>query len=561
MDLNRPSKAGGLLGAFIDKMKDEEYRTETFYPALLDLGYDLAPGTGEVRSGMRADKAFGRAAGHMQGGEYIPAMADYAEGAAEWLGAIPALGVALSAPMDLARAGKKLFAGGKKGLLQPDIPYSPAGTPTSNTFTAADVMAVADQSNKKTDIEKYGSQRHWDKTKDRPARPPYSKSAMARSGLEDWETYKNTDAFESRYSKNPPISLYEGMESKPALSESDLPNLERYEAAKGAKARTADALVNKELREKLIDSAFRGQAIMGGKRWYPTNELYQYYIQELGEEAGKAKFIRDINIQAASSSNVKMQDLPRVASWYQYQAAQGMPITPPPKGSGFGAQYSANQHAPTVKKYLETGQMDEFGNPKRATFTQNLLGRESQVTIDKHNMRAIGMLSGDPRFMKTTVEISEKQARKYRDMGFDVGERQKKHGKTGKMETIYTIQPQKEFDKGNLEMSEAQQTPILWEEAPANNEYKYLEELQQSIAKELNMTPAEFQENLWIGAGQMTGLGSPPERAIDTIEKRVRYTAERLGADPEEVMRAYVRGDIPLAQRQDMMEQYGGLLG
>ena len=112
MDLNRPSRSGGLLGAFIDKMKDEEYRTETFYPALLDLGYDLAPGTGEIRSGIRADKAFGRAAGHMQGGEYIPAMADYAEGAAEWLGAIPALGVALSAPMDLARAGKKIFAGG-----------------------------------------------------------------------------------------------------------------------------------------------------------------------------------------------------------------------------------------------------------------------------------------------------------------------------------------------------------------------------------------------------------------------------------------------------------------
>ena len=172
------------------------------------------------------------------------------------------------------------------------------------------------------------------------------------------------------------------------------------------------------------------------------------------------------------------------------------------------------------------------------------------------------MLSGDPRFLKTKVEISDTQAQKYRDMGIDVSVRDKVHGKTGEIEKIYEFRPQDAAKKGLLPMEDAQQTPILWAEAAdKNNEYKYLEEMQQSIAKELNMTPAEFQENLWIGAGQMTGLGSPPERAIDTIEKRVRYTAERLGADPEEVMRAYVRGDIPLAQRQDMMQQYGGLLG
>ena len=74
------------------------------------------------------------------------------------------------------------------------------------------------------------------------------------------------------------------------------------------------------------------------------------------------------------------------------------------------------------------------------------------------------------------------------------------------------------------------------------------------------MTPAEFQEATWLGAGGMTGLESPPETAIETIQKRVKYTADMLGKDPEMVMRQYIRGEIPLAQMDDMMTTYGGLL-
>ena len=76
----------------------------------------------------------------------------------------------------------------------------------------------------------------------------------------------------------------------------------------------------------------------------------------------------------------------------------------------------------------------------------------------------------------------------------------------------------------------------------------------------MGMTPAEFQEATWLRGRRYDKIRSPPETAIETIQKRVKYTADMLGKDPEMVMRQYIRGEIPLAQMDDMMTTYGGLL-
>tara|TARA_R100000306_G_C4350001_1_gene129618 strand:- start:83 stop:316 length:234 start_codon:yes stop_codon:yes gene_type:complete len=76
----------------------------------------------------------------------------------------------------------------------------------------------------------------------------------------------------------------------------------------------------------------------------------------------------------------------------------------------------------------------------------------------------------------------------------------------------------------------------------------------------MGLTAAEFQASLWFGAESMTGVESPAERMIDTIEKRVRYAAEQLGVEPKIIFEQYIKGEIPLAQMQDMQSQYGGLL-
>ena len=109
-------------------------------------------------------------------------------------------------------------------------------------------------------------------------------------------------------------------------------------------------------------------------------------------------------------------------------------------------------------------------------------------------------------------------------------------------------------------MMQATQMPILWVEAPEENEYQAYEQFRRRLAKKMGLTPAEFQASLWFGAESMTGVERPAERMIDTIEKRVRYTADQLGVDPEIIFEQYLKGEIPLAQRGDMQSQYGGLL-
>ena len=116
-------------------------------------------------------------------------------------------------------------------------------------------------------------------------------------------------------------------------------------------------------------------------------------------------------------------------------------------------------------------------------------------------------------------------------------------------------------EDGELTMKEALKKPVYWDGAPKETEYALLEQYGQRIAKSLGMTPPRFQEALWLGAGKLTGLQSPPEPFIRTLEKRVKFTAEQLGADPETVLRQYVRGEIPLADvGEDQESKYGGLL-
>ena len=95
-------------------------------------------------------------------------------------------------------------------------------------------------------------------------------------------------------------------------------------------------------------------------------------------------------------------------------------------------------------------------------------------------------------------------------------------------------------------MEDALNQPTYWEAKPRENEYAAYEDWQRFQAAKKGMTPAEYQSSMWIGAGDLTGLQSPPEPFLRTMERRIQYTAQRLGLPPQEVMRRHVRGEIPL---------------
>lgn len=228
---------------------------------------------------------------------------------------------------------------------------------------------------------------------------------------------------------------------------------------------------------------------------------------------------------ASTSPQSTVPDNVRTGSYYYYLDRTGQPLPETPaEGYGNLAQRLHRQNVQNV----QAGGMDPMQNPKPVSFTENLLGNEQPVTIDTHNFRLLGMASKDPRFLETSIK--------------------KPTGRTlpnGKDE-YYTVRPRAMYDSGQLSMEDALKDPTLWASAPNPNEYRAYEAYQQKMANKMGMTPAEFQEKMWVGGGKTTGLGSPPETFLRTVAKRVAYTAAQLKVSPDEVLQKFVRGEIPL---------------
>lgn len=395
-----------------------------------------------------------------------------------------------------------------------------------------------------------------------------SPSMVYGSDLNPDGSYKNPKSFEARYAANPAAfgpSFYEGLKSGPAMP--DYPPIpERYDPnlprRRGVPSEMTKAFKKRGLRQKMMEFAKQGKAMMGDNRWYHTGPLYQLYVKELGPEMGGEKFAQDMKMLAATSAGNTLPQNVKTSSYYQYRNAMGLGQQIPPKGSGYGHK-TQHIHLKAVNDILDSGDLDYMGNPKRATFAGNLIGNESQVTIDKHNFRMLAMLSQDKDFLnQKSTEIGQSDegsppptfVKQLKKKGVEIDS----FSKGGK--TFYRMNPKAEVEKGTISMNFAAKHPIFWREAPKENEYAAYEKFQQDMAAEMGMTPAEFQEATWLGAGGMTGLESPPETAIETIQKRVKYTAEKLGMDPNVVLKQYIRGEIPLAQMQTMQQQYGGLI-
>ena len=223
---------------------------------------------------------------------------------------------------------------------------------------------------------------------------------------------------------------------------------------------------------------------------------------------------------SASSPGMRIPDNIRTGSYYNYLVANGL-LIPEKPAPGYGAK-TQNLHVQNVRNLLENDGWNVFQNPKPASFSGNLQGNQHNVTVDTHNFRLPGILSRDPRMLATSVS-------------------------TGKDMPI--LRPQEWHATGALSMDDAVKRPVMWDSEPRANEYGYYENWQRAQAKKLGITPAQYQASMWVGAGDDTGLGSPPEAFLRTFEARVKYTADRLGVSPDRVLRQVVAGKTPLLAR------------
>jgi hypothetical protein len=308
--------------------------------------------------------------------------------------------------------------------------------------------------------------------------------------------------------------------------------LDRYVPPRGISARMQDALENPAVHEGLADSMRSGAGVSD---WYHTEPVRQEFLKTMGPEEGENAFKRFMDIVAATSPRSDVPTNVRNASYYY---AGGDPAKANPYPYGHVAQ---NLHKQNVTNLNERGGWDVMQNPKPASFAENLRGNLEPVTVDTHAFRNIGMRTGDPRFLETSISQLANDPSEL-SMARRLGEIKQKDGKT-----VVTYRPQQLVKEGKLTMEEAQKIPSFWTAKPKDNEYGAAEQLFRDVGKKVGMRPADAQAAAWAGGGDMTGLGTVGTHTFpELMNERITFTAKMRGEDPKKVLNDFITGKKPL---------------
>jgi hypothetical protein len=82
--------------------------------------------------------------------------------------------------------------------------------------------------------------------------------------------------------------------------------------------------------------------------------------------------------------------------------------------------------------------------------------------------------------------------------------------------------------------------------APPQTGYGFIERLEQAEASKLGLTPAQYQASAWIGGANQTGVRSSLVPWLDSFEARVALSAEKWGITKDEMLKRFIRGELPL---------------
>jgi hypothetical protein len=313
----------------------------------------------------------------------------------------------------------------------------------------------------------------------------------------------------------------------PAVQQSDLSRIDPNAGLrKGLPQHIIDATTDPDMRAKLRTVAEAGLRA-GGAYWYNAEPLRLAFVSELGPAEGNAAFTQYMRTIGAVSAGSDVGQNIRTASYYNIRERQGRPVqSVEDLVSPYGHKMQNTQFG-AYSDIAGGNPLDPEMRPKRASFDANLSGNQQPVTVDKHNMRLIGMLSQNPEFLNTTIEADVN----YPSIGIKKGDK---------------INFRDAVKSGRITMDQALQIPQAWKDVPAANHYAALEGFQQSLANEMGISPAQLQAALWVGGGRVTGLRSLPTSFMGAVESRLQRTAAERGGTPTKALLDFVRGKKPL---------------
>ena len=315
-----------------------------------------------------------------------------------------------------------------------------------------------------------------------------------------------------------PLFDYSRLSEVPKVPQFDL---KRNEPARGVTERVQDLMKNKLVRGRMLKTLKEGLDL-GGANWYNTDPLRDEFMKVLGKDHGDAAHRRYMEYVAATSPRSEVGTNARNASYYFHRERSGAGVPEVgeqnPQPYGHMAQRLHQQNAQNVV----AGGWDSTVNPKVASFVENLHGNQQPATIDTHAFRLPAIHAKDPRFLNAAF-------RKDQD---------------SPPENIRSA-----VESGAMKMKDVR--PAHWLSQPnAANEYGAMERYYQGLAKELGITPAQAQAAAWVGGGKLTGLASDESKPfLRFFQDRIYKTAHETGMEPRDVMRAFIKGDIPLRKR------------
>lgn len=303
----------------------------------------------------------------------------------------------------------------------------------------------------------------------------------------------------------------------PDVPQTDLP---RYVPPRGPSSRLAEAVDNPAVRQGIAAGVDRGVR-EGGHFWYNNDPLLAAFREHLGETKGPAAFRDFMGYVSATSPSSRVPLNVRLGSYYYHRARQGddfSNLPNPPPGYGSKAQ---QLHKQNVANY-QAGTWDPLQNPKPISFAENLSGNFNPATVDTHAFRPFGILSEDPRFLKTSERVKQPDG------------------------SFTDLTPRRNYDQGLLSMDEALKRPTFWESVPNPNEYGLAEQFYRDLGRTKGLAPAQTQATSWVGLRDLTGMDSPPVPFLAVVDDVVTNSANLYGISPQEMLKRLVTGASPL---------------
>lgn len=261
-------------------------------------------------------------------------------------------------------------------------------------------------------------------------------------------------------------------------------------------ARWRKAIDTPEARTRLKAAYERGLSEMS-KNWYMLGQLEKQYIDRLGPEAGRSRFLEHVEGVAATTGGNDPTSNWLMARFAAFEKAKGRKLKtvggllPSPIGGRY-----AGSNAETFNNLIfDKMGIEAIDNPKRYDFVRNFLGQVDSGTIDEQMTRLI------------TPDLTVPRAPTKKQIA--AGE-----------------------DPGVMTYKE-----LL---APEGDTYGIYQDIIRETAKELGVDPRMLQEVAWAGAKQSEG-----KPMIEHINESIERTSRITGLSPQEVVNGWIDETLP----------------